>query len=95
MIGGNLAWRRGVQLDFIRPGKPVENGLCESFNGRLRDECLNVHEFTSLDHARAVLAAWQRDYNDHRPHGSLGHLTPSEYARNRQRLEQRSCEILL
>jgi len=54
------AWRRGVQLDFIRPGKPVENGLCESFNCRLRDECLNVTEFTSLDHARAVLAAWPR-----------------------------------
>ncbi len=47
------AWRRGVQLDFIRPGKPVENGLIESFNGRLRDECLNVTEFTSLEHARA------------------------------------------
>ena len=54
------AYQRGVQLDFIRPGKPVENGLCESFNGRLRDECLNVHGFTSLDHARAVLTAWNR-----------------------------------
>jgi putative transposase len=57
------AWQRGVQLDFIRPGKPVENGLCESFNGRLRDECLNVTEFISLDHARATLTAWQDDYN--------------------------------
>ena len=89
------AWRRGVQLDFIRPGKPVENGLCESFNGRLRDECLNVTEFTSLDHARAVLAAWQDDYNHRRPHGSLGHLTPSEYALNGQKPERRSGEILL
>jgi hypothetical protein len=88
------AWRRGVQLDFIRPGKPVENGLCESFNGRLRDECLNVTEFTSLDHARAVLAAWQDDCNHRRPHGSLGHLTPSEYALNGQKPE-RSGEILL
>ena len=82
------AWRRGVQLDFIRPGKPVENGLCESFNGRLRDECLNVNEFTSIDHAKAVLAAWREDYNHHRPHGSLGQLTPSEYARIGQKSEQ-------
>ena len=89
------AWRRGVQLDFIRPGKPVENGLCESFNGRLRDECLNVTEFVSLDHARAVLAAWQDDYNHRRPHGSLGQLTPSEYARNGQKSEQRRGEFLL
>ena len=77
------AWQRSVQLDFIRPGKPAENGLCESFNGRLRDECLNVNEFTSLDHARAVLTAWKDDYNHRRPHGSLGHLTPCEYARKR------------
>lgn len=89
------AWQRGVQLDFIRPGKPVENGLCESFNGRLRDECLNVTEFTSIDHARHILTAWQDDYNHHRPHASLGHLTPSEYARNGQKSEQRSGETLL
>ena len=57
------AWRRGVQLDFIRPGKPVENGLIESFNGRLRDECLNVNEFTSIEHARDILPRWQDDYN--------------------------------
>jgi putative transposase len=89
------AWRRGVLLDFIRPGKPVENGLCESFNGRLRDECLNTNEFTSLEHARAVLAAWRDDYNHHRPHSSLGHLTPSEYARNGQKPERRGDAILL
>lgn len=73
-------YRRGVKLDFIRPGKPTENGMIESFNGRLRDECLNAHEFTSLDHVRVVLQAWQDDYNHRRPHGSLGHLTPSEFA---------------
>lgn len=78
------AWQRGVQLDFIRRGKPVENGLIESFNGRLRDECLNVTEFTSLEHARATLARWQDDYNQHPPHGSLGHLTPSQFARRGQ-----------
>ena len=88
------AWQRGVQLDFIRPGKPVENGLIESFNGRLRDECLNVTEFTSLEHARATLSAWQDDYNHHRPHGSLGHLTPSEFARRGQDRTPRSSEIL-
>ena len=89
------AWRRGVRLDFIRPGKPVENALCESFNGRLRDECLNINEFASLDHARAVLAAWQEDYNHHRPHGSLGHLTSSEYAQTGQKSEQQGGETLL
>lgn len=78
------AYRRGVQLDFIRPGKPVENALIESFNGRLRDECLNVHSFVSLAHAQAVIAQWRDDYDDHRPHGALGRLTPSEYATRRQ-----------
>jgi len=74
------AYQRGVQLDFIRPGKPVENAHIESFNGRLRDECLNVHQFVSLADARAKIEAWRIDYNQHRPHGSLGHLTPMEYA---------------
>ena len=78
------AYRRGVQLDFIRPGKPVENAYIESFNGRLRDECLNVHQFLSLDDARAKIEAWRRDYNQQRPHGSLGHLTPDEFATHRQ-----------
>jgi putative transposase len=78
------AWRRGVKLDFIRPGKPMENGHIESFNGRLRDECLNVMQFMSLDDARAKIEAWRVDYNQRRPHSSLGHLTPSEFVRNRQ-----------
>jgi len=73
------AWHRGVKLDFTHPGKPTENGHIESFNGRLRDECLNVNQFLSLDHARQTIKAWQDDYNHHRPHGSLGHLTPMEY----------------
>jgi putative transposase len=71
---------RGVKLDFIRPGKPTENCFIESFNGRLRDECLNVNEFVSLEHARATLHSWREDYNHTRPHGSLGRLTPSDYA---------------
>lgn len=74
------AWKNGVKLDFIHPGKPAENGYIESFNGRLRDECLNVHQFFSLEDARAKIEAWRIDYNQHRPHSSLGHLTPSEYA---------------
>jgi putative transposase len=76
------AWENGVQLDFTRPGKPTDNGLCESFNGRLRDECLNVHEFESIEHARDKLDAWRVDYNESRPHGALGNLTPSEYAQS-------------
>jgi putative transposase len=73
------AYRRGVRLDFIRPGKPVENAFIESFNGRLRDECLNVHQFGSLADAQGIIEAWRRDYNQHRPHSSLGHLTPNEF----------------
>jgi len=70
---------RGVKLDFIRPGKPTENGMIESFNGRLRDECLNVNEFVTLDDVRKILKAWRHDYNHCRPHGSLGNLTPYEF----------------
>jgi len=78
------AYRRGVTLDFIRPGKPVENAFIESFNGRLRDECLNVYSFTDVAHAQQLLEAWRHDYNHQRPHGALGHLTPSEYVERSQ-----------
>jgi putative transposase len=78
------AYRRGVQLDFIRPGKPVENAFIESFNGRLRDECLNVHQFTSIEDAKTKIEAWRVDYNQRRPHSSLGHLTPNEFVAQRQ-----------
>ena len=78
------AYRRSVQLDCIRPGKPVENAFIESFNGRLRDECLNVHQFTSLTEAQAIIEAWRLDYNQRRPHSSLGHLTPNEFLKQRQ-----------
>jgi putative transposase len=71
-------------LDFIRPGKPVETALIESFNGRLRDECLNVYAFESIAHAQAVINTWRDDYNHRRPHGARGQLTPSEYAEQRQ-----------
>ncbi len=78
------AYTRGVALDFTRPGKPTDNGHIESFNGRLRDEFLNVHQFASLADVRARLEAWRVDYNEHRPHSALGHLTPREFARRRR-----------
>lgn len=84
---------RGVKLDFIRPGKPTENGFIESFNGRLRDECLNVNEFATLDEVRAVLRSWQHDYNHHRPHGSLGRLTPSEFALKGQKNDTEALNL--
>jgi putative transposase len=78
------AYQRGVQLDFIRPGKPVEHAFIESFNGRLRDECLNVHQFASLGESQAIIEGWGTDYNHRRPHSSLGHLTPCEFVAQRQ-----------
>ncbi len=76
------AWahQHGVQLRFIRPGKPVENAYVESLNGRCRDECLNEHLFVSIDEARLELERWRLDYNGTRPHSSLGNLTPEEFA---------------
>lgn len=73
------AYRHGIQLDFIRPGKPVENGFIESFNGRLRDECLNIEVFFTLDDVRETLARWQEDYNFTRPHSSLQDRTPATF----------------
>ncbi len=78
------AWRRGVKLDFTRPGKPTENGHIESFNGRLRDECLNVNQFMSLDDTRVKIEARRQDYNRYRPHSSLRNLTPNEFAQRGQ-----------
>lgn len=76
------AYRSGVKLNFIRPGKPIENAYAESFIGRLRDECLNENWFMSLKHAREVIDAWRKDYNEGRPHSSLGGLTPYEFIGN-------------
>jgi len=77
------AYRNQVKLDFIRPGRPVENAFIESFNGRLRDECLNTQVFLSLEDARAKLEAWRRDYNTRRPHSSIGNLSPSEFVKTK------------
>jgi transposase InsO family protein len=78
-----LTWahRHGIALRLIEPGKPNQNAYVESFNGRLRDECLNEHWFVSLAHARAVIEAWRREYNEERPKRSLGGLTPAQFAR--------------
>ena len=77
-----LQWTvaRGIQLDYIQPGCPTQNAYPESFNGRLRDECLNQHVFLDLDHAVELIEAWVEDYNRIRPHGSLGGRTPEEFA---------------
>ena len=72
------AYAHNVRLEFIRPVKPVENAFIESFNGRLRDECLNVHVFASTSEAQQVLDAWRRDYNQVRPHSALQDRTPAE-----------------
>lgn len=77
------AYRNGVKLDFIEPGKPTQNAKIESFNGRLRDECLNQEWFTCLEHARDVLAAWKEDYNTVRPHSALDYKTPAEWAQSK------------
>jgi putative transposase len=74
------AYENGVTLDFSRPGKPTDNAFVESFNGKFRAECLDAHWFLSLDDARAKIEAWRRDYNESRPHTSLGWLTPNEFA---------------
>ena len=74
------AYRHKVRIDFSRPGKPTDNGHIETFNGSLRDECLNVHWFESLAEAHASIEAWRQDYNESRPHMALGNAVPAEYA---------------
>ena len=78
------AYRNGVRLHFIEPGKPTQNAFIESFNGRFRDECLNENWFLDLDDAREIIEAWRIDYNTKRPHSALGHATPEEFASSLQ-----------
>jgi len=73
--------KHNVKLAFIRPGRPIENAFIKSFNGRFRDECLNEHWFRTVEDARVRIEAWRHEYNAERPHSSLGHLTPAEFAR--------------
>ena len=80
--GAFLSWaeKRGIELRFIQPGKPNQNAFVESFNGKLRIECLNAHWFSTLDDARREIERWRTDYNDVRPHSSLEDKTPAEFA---------------
>lgn len=75
------AYHHKVRIDFSRPGKPTDNCYVESFNGSLRDECLNVHWFETLDQARDLIEAWRRDYNESRPHMALAEEVPRDFAR--------------
>ena len=87
-----LAWcqRIAVAWHYIAPGKPMQNGFVESFNGRFRDELLNEALFASLRDAREQIRAWQDDYNHHRPHSGLGNIPPAEFA-EKIRLEMRAA----
>ena len=79
-----IAWtqRHSIEHLLIEPGRPMQNGYIESFNGKFRDECLNEQWFTSLTQARDVIAAWRRDYNEVRPHSSCGRISPAQFAAN-------------
>ena len=79
-----LAWpeEQNIPWHFIAPGKPMQNGFCESFNGRMRDELLNETLFFGLDHARTRITDWADDYNEQHPHSALAYLTPTAYAAN-------------
>jgi transposase InsO family protein len=92
------AYQNGVQLHFITPGRRVENGYIESFNGKFRDECLNENWFFGLADARRKIAEWKRDYNHVRPHSALGYLTLMEFAaarpcrmKRKHPLQRRPC----
>ena len=74
------AYDNHVRLQFIEPGKPIQNAFIESFNSRFREECLNEHVFVSLDDARRKIEQWRGRYNCERPHSSLGYLSPEEFA---------------
>ncbi len=76
------AYRHGVILDFIDPGKPTQNGYMESFNGKFRDECLNLHWFRDLEDARRIIGTWEEEYNTTRPHSALGNQPPAVYAQS-------------
>jgi putative transposase len=77
-----LQWaaRQRIDVQYIEPGKPIQNAFCESFNGRMRDECLNAQWFESLRHARSVIADWRAHYDEYRPHSALGYRTPNSFA---------------
>jgi len=85
-----IAWAQahGVQHILIQPGRPMQNGYIESFNGKFRDECLNEHWFQTLPQARSEIAIWRQDYNEVRPHSSLGRIPPAEFAQRHRTKNQ-------
>ena len=91
------AYNNGLMLDFIKPGKPIQNAFIESFNGRLRHECLNQHYFVTLGEAKKTIEDWRKEYNTFRPHGSLDGLTPEEFIKTRkeQKEQQKAPETQL
>lgn len=90
-----LKWslKQEIGWKYIEPGKPVQNAYIESFNGKLRDECLNEHWFMSLAHARETIEKWREDYNHERPHTSLKGLSPAEFASKKSSREQIECVV--
>ena len=84
------AYHNKVRMDFSRPAKPTDNAHIESFNGSLRDECLNVHWFKTLAEAKQEIEVWRRDYNESRPHMALGDIPPAEFA-----LQARNCHATI
>ena len=78
----NYSYQNNIKLEFSRPGKPVDNAFIESFNGSLRDECLSTNWFLSIEDAQNKLEEWRMDYNEFRPHSSLGNMTPGDFARS-------------
>jgi putative transposase len=88
-----MVLRNGITLNFSRPGKPTDNPFIESFNGSLRDECLNAHWFLSLEDAQQKIEFWRNEYNSFRPHSSLGGLTPDEFEMQLKK-EERECPVL-
>ncbi|WP_139804406.1 IS3 family transposase [Pseudomonas aeruginosa] len=84
------AYQRDIKLKLTQPGKPTQNAFIESFNGKFRDECLNENWFCSLAEARIRIAAWRRDYNEHRPHSAIGNLTPAKFAAKWRASQQQS-----
>jgi len=91
------AYENGIVLDYSRPGKPTDNALVESFIGSFRDECLNTTWFLSLEDAQHKMEAWRQEYNEFRPHSSLGNMTPGEYAekhRKRPEISNFPCPVL-
>lgn len=81
------AYHHGTRIDFSRPGKPTDNAFIETFNGSLREECLNIHWFESIDQAKAIIEQWRTDYNECRPHMALGNISPGEFARRMGKAE--------